>query len=63
MVVPREVRKPGVFLIFFDSHVCIPAPRILTPRGKGSTLHQEKGESLMRQNEVYKPLITLSQCH
>ena len=26
-------------LFFFFSHVCIPAPRILTPRGKGSTLH------------------------
>jgi len=29
----------------------------------GAIVHQEKGESLMRQNEVYKPLITLSQCH
>ena len=34
-------RLMNVFFFFFNSHIFIPVPRIITPRGKGSTLRYE----------------------
>ena len=40
-----------IFLFFFNSHIFIPVPRIIAPRGKGSTLRYEP----YGQMPVYHP--------